>query len=944
MAKNLEVILMSNNVSLASSPWSAFSGPNLGYVMDMYELYLTSPEEVDADLVALFEQYGAPVVESIETTTKNVDSVNIEKALAAVKYADGIRAHGHLAADIYPLNNQQKDTTSIEASTYGLTDQDLVNIPASFLLNDIPVNVHNGLDAINYLKSIYTSKIAYEFDHVVDKKEKQWLQSKIENGALNAKFSSDEKKAILSMLNKVEGFEQFLHKTFVGVKRFSIEGVDALVVLIDEIIRRSEEQGSKDIMIGMAHRGRLNVLTHNVHKPYEMMLADFAHVPSELFVPKDGSLIATKGWSNDAKYHLGATYKAPNGTTIKLAYNPSHLEVVSPVVNGQTRAAQDDTSNPGLPVQDTAKALSILVHGDAAFAGQGIVTETLNYSRTKGFNTGGSIHIIANNMIGFTTERYDSRSTVYSSDPAKGYEVPVIHVNADSPEEVVQVARFAVEYRVKFGKDILIDLIGYRRYGHNEMDEPMITNPEMYNIVHQHDTVRALYGKKLVSEGIVTDSEVSKLQADVKAELQAALDHIKEVGQGKVSSHEMPDAVKNGFTEDIETAVEKERLEKMNEELLAFPEDFHPFKKLIKILNRRRDPFKGKGKIDWGHAETLAFGTILQDGHPVRITGQDAQRGTFAQRHLVLHDEQNGHEIVPLHHISGSNASFAAINSTLSEESIVGYEYGYNLENENALAIWEAQYGDFANMAQVMFDNFISGTRSKWGVKSGVVISLPHSAEGQGSEHTSGRLERFLQLSAENNWTVVMLSSAANYFHLLRHHAATLGTEAVRPLIMMSPKSLLRNQIVAADVEELTTGKYRTVIEHPTTGKDADKVEKIVFASGKVAIDIAEKVGNGEGFEHLHLVRVEQLYPFPKEEITEILAKFPNAKTLAWVQEEPKNMGSWFFADPFLRDLAADDQEVVYIGRPEHSSPAEGDADSYKEAQAIVIENAVARK
>ncbi|WP_312754089.1 2-oxoglutarate dehydrogenase E1 component [Rummeliibacillus suwonensis] len=935
---------MSNNVSLASSPWSAFSGPNLGYVMDMYELYLTSPEEVDADLVALFEQYGAPVVESIETTTKNVGLGNIEKALAAVKYADGIRAHGHLAADIYPLNNQQKDTTSIEASTYGLTDQDLVNIPASFLLNDIPVNVHNGLDAINYLKSIYTSKIAYEFDHVVDKKEKQWLQSKIENGALNAKFSSDEKKAILSMLNKVEGFEQFLHKTFVGVKRFSIEGVDALVVLIDEIIRRSEEQGSKDIMIGMAHRGRLNVLTHNVHKPYEMMLADFAHVPSELFVPKDGSLIATKGWSNDAKYHLGATYKAPNGTTIKLAYNPSHLEVVSPVVNGQTRAAQDDTSNPGLPVQDTAKALSILVHGDAAFAGQGIVTETLNYSRTKGFNTGGSIHIIANNMIGFTTERYDSRSTVYSSDPAKGYEVPVIHVNADSPEEVVQVARFAVEYRVKFGKDILIDLIGYRRYGHNEMDEPMITNPEMYNIVHQHDTVRALYGKKLVSEGIVTDSEVSKLQADVKAELQAALDHIKEVGQGKVSSHEMPDAVKNGFTEDIETAVEKERLEKMNEELLAFPEDFHPFKKLIKILNRRRDPFKGKGKIDWGHAETLAFGTILQDGHPVRITGQDAQRGTFAQRHLVLHDEQNGHEIVPLHHISGSNASFAAINSTLSEESIVGYEYGYNLENENALAIWEAQYGDFANMAQVMFDNFISGTRSKWGVKSGVVISLPHSAEGQGSEHTSGRLERFLQLSAENNWTVVMLSSAANYFHLLRHHAATLGTEAVRPLIMMSPKSLLRNQIVAADVEELTTGKYRTVIEHPTTGKDADKVEKIVFASGKVAIDIAEKVGNGEGFEHLHLVRVEQLYPFPKEEITEILAKFPNAKTLAWVQEEPKNMGSWFFADPFLRDLAADDQEVVYIGRPEHSSPAEGDADSYKEAQAIVIENAVARK
>lgn len=934
---------MSNNVSLARSPWSAFSGPNLGYVMDMYDLYLTSPEEVDADLVALFEQYGAPVVESTENTTTAVEPGNIAKVLAAVQYADGIRVHGHLAADIYPLNNQPKDSSRIEASNYGLTDQDLIDIPASVLLNDIPVNVHNGLDAINYLKSIYTNKIAYEFNHVVGKEERNWIQSKVENGSLNGKLSNDDKKEILNMLNKVEGFEQFLHKTFVGVKRFSIEGVDALVVLIEEIIKGSEANGAKDIMIGMAHRGRLNVLTHNVHKPYEMMLADFAHVPSELFVPEDGSLIVTKGWSNDAKYHLGATYKAPNGTTIKLAYNPSHLEVVSPVVTGQTRAAQDDTSKPGLPEQNTAKSLSILVHGDAAFAGQGIVTETMNYSRTHGFTTGGSIHIIANNMIGFTTERFDSRSTVYSSDPAKGYEVPVIHVNADEPEAVVQVARFAVEYRAKFGKDILIDLIGYRRYGHNEMDEPMITNPATYNIVHNHDTVRALYGKQLVSEGVVTEEAVTQLQKDIKDELQAALDHIKEVGQGKTSSHEMPEAVKNGVTEPIETAVDHERLEKMNEELLAFPEDFNVFRKLVKILNRRRDPFEGKGKIDWGHAETLAFGTILQDGHPVRISGQDAQRGTFSQRHLVLHDEQNGKEYVPLHHISDSKASFAPINSPLSEASIVGYEYGYNLENENALTIWEAQYGDFANMAQVMFDNFISGTRSKWGVKSGVILSLPHSAEGQGSEHTSGRLERFLQLSAENNWTVVMLSSAANYFHLLRHHAATLGTEAVRPLVMMSPKSLLRNQNVAADIEELTSGHYQTVIEHPTTGKDPEKVEKIVFASGKMAIDIAEKLGDGEGYEHLHLVRVEQLYPFPSEEIKEILAKFPNAKKLAWAQEEPKNMGSWFFADPFLRELATKKQQVVYVGRPEHSSPAEGDADAYKAAQTIVIDEAVAR-
>lgn len=945
LGKKLEVILMSNNDSLASSPWAAFSGPNLGYVMDMYDLYLTNPEEVDQDLVALFKQYGAPSVNtSNSTATSTVDAGNIEKVLAAVQYAEAIREIGHLAADLYPLNNQPKDFSRIEANAYGLTDADLINMPASILLKDVPASVHNALDAINYLKSIYTEKIAYEFSQVVNKEEKNWIQSKVENGALKTNLSADEKKEILNMLNKVEGFEQFLHKTFVGVKRFSIEGVDSLVVLIDELIRRSENRGTKDVVIGMAHRGRLNVLTHNVHKPYQMMLADFAHVPSELFLPKDGSLEATRGWSNDVKYHLGATYKAPNGSTIKMAYNPSHLEVVSPVVTGQARAAQDATEKPGLPEQDKSKSLAILVHGDAAFAGQGIVTETLNYSRTLEFNTGGSVHIIANNMIGFTTERQDSRSTVYASDPAKGYEVPVIHVNADAPEAVVQVARFAVEYRAMFGKDIVIDLIGYRRYGHNEMDEPMITNPTMYNIVHNHETVRALYGKQLVSENIVTEEDVTKLQKDIKDELQTALDYVKEVGKGHETSLEMPEAVKNGAPKDIATAVEKERLEKMNEELLTFPEEFHVFKKLGKILNRRRDPFQGKGKIDWGHAETLAFGTILQEGTPVRISGQDVQRGTFSQRHLVLHDEQNGNEYVPLHHISGSQASFAPINSPLSEAAMVAYEYGYNLENEKALAIWEAQYGDFANMAQVMFDNFISSTRSKWGVKSGVVISLPHSAEGQGAEHTSARLERFLQSSAENNWTVVMLSSAANYFHLLRRQAKTLGTDAVRPLIMMSPKSLLRNQLVGADVEELTNGEYRPVIEHNTTGPDAEKVKKIVFASGKMAIDLAEKIGSGEGYEHLHLVRVEQLYPFPEEEIAEILAKFPKVKTLAWTQEEPKNMGSWSFADPYMRELAGKGQKVVYVGRDAHSSPAEGDADSYKEAQAKVIDEALSSK
>lgn len=931
---------MSNNVS----PWAAFSGPNLGYVMDMYDLYLTSPEEVDAELVALFEQYGAPVAPAAQDGSEVAavaSSGNITTILTAVKYADAIRNFGHLAADIYPLHNQARDTKRIEAATYGLTDQDLIEVPASALIKEVPAGVRNGLDAINYLKEIYTGKIAFEYNQVVGQEEKEWIQTKIESGSLNGALTADEKKAVLNMLNNVEGFEQFMHKTFVGVKRFSIEGVDSLVVLIDELIKRFETKGTKDVQIGMAHRGRLNVLTHNVHKPYKMMLADFAHVPSDLFVPEDGSLVVTKGWSGDAKYHLGATYKADNGSRVSLAYNPSHLEVVSPVVNGATRAVQEDTSKPGLPVQDTSKSVSILVHGDAAFAGQGVVTEGFNYAGTKGFTTGGSVHIIANNMIGFTTERYDSRSTVYSSDSAKGYEIPVLHVNADAPEAVIQVARFAVEYRAKFGKDIVVDLIGYRRYGHNEMDEPMITNPEMYNIVHNHDTVRALYGKQLVSEGVVTDSDVQQLQADIKAKLQAELDVVKSAGQGAEPDHSVPQVVLDGFPE-VDTSVEKERLTKMNAELLQFPEDFNVFKKLGKILSRRQDPFEGKGKIDWGHAETLAFGTIIQDGHPVRISGQDVQRGTFAHRHLVLHDEKNGNELTMLHHISGAKASFDAINSPLSEGSILSYEFGYNIQNPNALAIWEAQYGDFANMAQVIFDNFISASRSKWGVKSGLVILLPHAAEGQGSEHTSARLERFLQLSAENNWTVANLSSAANYFHLLRRQAAMLNTEAIRPLVLVSPKSLLRNQIVAADVDELANGKFETVIEHPVTGKDAKKVEKLVFASGKMAIDIAEKVGEGKGYEHLHLVRVEQLYPFPSEKIQAIIEKYPNVKTLAWAQEEPKNMGSWSFADPYLRELEGD-HEIRYVGRGEHSSPAEGDPDSFKLAQTKVIEEAVSK-
>ncbi|QCR32415.1 2-oxoglutarate dehydrogenase E1 component [Lysinibacillus sp. SGAir0095] len=933
---------MSNNVLFAGSPWSAFSGPNLGYVMEQYDLFLQSPEQVEPELVALFQQFGSPVISNEQGAAESVTTQpgNIKKIFAAVQLADAIRSQGHLAADIYPLKDRKLDSSRIELASYGLTEADLAEMPGSLFFNNVPGSVNNGKQAIDYLRSQYTGKIAYEYAHV-DEAERQWIQDKIESGNSVLNLTAEDKKALLERLTRVEDFEKFIHKTFVGQKRFSIEGLDTLVVLLDEIVRKADEEKMKYLQIGMAHRGRLNVLTHVVNKPYDMMFADFAHVPNDYFFPTDGSLEITKGWTGDVKYHMGATHSKQSGMKVKLAYNPSHLEVVSPVITGSTRAAQEVTSNAGTPSHDPSKAVAVLVHGDAAFAGEGIVQEVFNYANTTGFSTGGSIHIISNNMIGFTTEHFDSRSTHYSSDVAKGYGIPVIHVNADDPEAVLQVAGLAFQYRQTFGKDILVDLIGYRRFGHNETDDPTVTNPLTYQIVTKHPTVRSLYGEKLTNEGILTQDQVKKLDEEIYAEMQTSYDHVKAVGAEKGHFEiEMPEAVRNEYPE-VDTSVTKENLKQINDDLLAWPEGFEPQNKLAKILNKRIEALE-TDKIDWGHAETLAFAAILRDGNPIRITGQDAQRGTFSQRHLVLHDKTTGTELVPLHNVSDAKASFSVYNSPLTETAIVGFEYGYNLENDNALTIWEAQFGDFANMAQVMFDNFISSSRSKWGEKSGLVFLLPNGMEGQGPEHSSARIERYLQLSAENNWIVANCSNAGNYFHLLRRQAKMLGTEAIRPLIIPSPKSLLRHPLASASVEQLSEGRFQEVIEQPGLGGNAKKVERILLASGKVTIDLADRVQDGKGYDNLHIVRVEQLYPFPSQKIADIIAKYPNAKEIVWVQEEPKNQGPWKYALEYLLDLA-DGKKVKYVGRPEMSSTSEGDMDSHKIAQAKVIDEALAK-
>ncbi|KIL45487.1 2-oxoglutarate dehydrogenase E1 component [Jeotgalibacillus soli] len=930
-----------------------FHGPNLGYVLEMYDQFLEDPSLVDEELQAYFKENGSPVALNENSyiqkgnTPVTIEGTNYSKVIAAVQLADNIRIYGHLAANINPLNDREKDTNRIELETYELTKEDLVKIPVDVLIPNSPPEVTNGFEAIEYLKKMYTKTIAIEYAHVHNQDEKKWLKNYIESGILDKTVTVDQKKALLNRLIQVEGFESFVHKTFVGQKRFSIEGLDTMVPLLDEIIIAAVGKGAESINIGMAHRGRLNVLAHVLEKPYEMIFAEFQHSPSKDLIPSEGSLGITYGWTGDVKYHLGADRKLKKEDTVNarvtLANNPSHLEVISPIVAGYTRAGQEDRTKSGYPKLSAELSLAIMIHGDAAFPGQGIVAETLNMSQLRGYHTGGSIHVIANNMIGFTTESFDSRSTKYASDTAKGFEVPIVHVNADDAEACLAAANMAYEYRSKFGKDFVIDLIGYRRFGHNEMDEPMVTNPKMYTIINKHDNARTIYQNQLIKEGVITADEAAELRESFQQRLQKAYDTVPKADKDPDTLMNPPQKVIVPLT-DISTSVGIDRLRKMNEDLLTWPDGFNVFKKLEKILQRRQEPFTKDGKLDWAHAETLAFGAILQDGVPIRLSGQDSQRGTFAHRHLVLHDEKTGEELTPLHHIEDANASFVVYNSPLTEAAVVGYEYGYNVFSPETLVLWEAQYGDFANMAQVMFDQFVSSSRAKWGQKSGLVLLLPHGYEGQGPEHSSGRMERFLTLAAENNWTVANLTSSAQYFHILRRQAAILKREEVRPLVIMTPKSLLRHPLVSQPVREFTEGQFQPLLEHNELGQNHEKVERIVLSTGKIGIDLIERAAKEENLDWIHLIRIEEIYPFPIDAVKEIIARYPQLKEILWVQEEPKNMGAWTYVEPLLLKLAPEDIEIRYSGRRRRSSPAEGDPVVHKKDQTRILTEAFTRK
>lgn len=780
-------------------------------------------------------------------------------------------------------------------------------------------------------------RFVLEHAHTASEEERAWLEGMLEKPCIEKR--EDLRRETLMRLLEVDEFEKFLHRVFPGQKRFSLEGLDMLVPMLDELVRAAAASGVKTVMMGMAHRGRLNVLAHVLGKPYGDIFSEFHTSPNKDLVPSEGSRGINDGWTGDVKYHLGAHRDLREDTVrevrIILANNPSHLEFVDPVVEGYARAAQDRRDRMGQPVFHQDHAMAVLVHGDAAFPGEGVVAETLNLSRLEGYQTGGTIHIIANNQLGFTAEAREGRSTHYASDLAKGFEIPVVHVDADDPDACLFAVQMAYAYRQHFHRDFLIDLVGYRRWGHNEMDDPFVTQPQMYEHITSHPVVRQIYGERLLSDGVVTSEEIERAVNLINKKLGEAFSAVK---QGETRQMAPADTTFRAPQQDSIPPVSRERLQELNEALLSYPSSFAVYKKLEKTLERRRGVFRENGGVDFAHAESLAFAAILAEGTPIRLSGQDSQRGTFSQRNLVFHDRMVEKTHCPLQHLPQAKASFAVYNSPLSEAAVMGFEYGYTIQAKEALVIWEAQFGDFANAGQVIIDQFLSSGRSKWLQSSGLVLLLPHGYEGQGPEHSSARLERYLQLSAENNWRVAYPTTAAQYFHLLRSQAALLRVDP-RPLIVMTPKSLLRHPQAQSTVGELAEGWFQPVLHEFTEKRDA--VQQLILCSGKVAIDLLHALSTSPLSSEIALARVEQLYPFPASFLRDIFHAYKNLRQVVWAQEEPKNMGAWSYMAARLPEVLSKDVLIRYAGRPDRASPAEGVAGMHDYFQRQVVEEAL---
>ncbi|MBA2759470.1 MAG: 2-oxoglutarate dehydrogenase E1 component [Chloroflexia bacterium] len=919
-----------------------FIGPNAGYVLELYDRYLADPESVDADSRAFLEAFTPSQPEtavattlSSGTTATSTANIDLKKVAGAIGLATGIREYGHLAVPLDPLGSPPPGAPELDLETYGITQDDLRSMPAEIVGGEAADGAANAAEAIDRLRTRYTARIGFDFDHVQVAEERAWLNDAVESGRFEPELDDASRRKVLERLTQVEVFERYLHQTYLGQKRFSIEGNDILVPMLDQITDDASAVGTREVFLGMAHRGRLSVMTHILSKPYGAIIAAFEGGKRRT---SSGSEAADDVRTGDVKYHLGARLarNPETGERVKmqivLAPNPSHLEAVNPIVLGMARAAQDDRTEPGTAKHDPTRTLAVLLHGDAAFPGQGVVAESLNLSGLKGYSVGGTIHIIVNNQIGYTTDAMDSRSTYYAGDLAKGFEIPVVHVNADDALACLHAAQMAMAYRREFKKDFLIDLVGYRRWGHNEGDEPAFTQPLQYQKITKHSTARAIYAEQLVGAGVVTKDDASAMEQRVQDRLSRIRKGITE-GTESYDDHE---ELKTTGREEVDTSVTRELLDALDAGIHAMPEGFSANTKLKRQWDRRATLVSASdGKIDWSHAESLAFAAILANGTPIRMTGQDTQRGTFSQRHLVLHDSKTGEAHSPLHYLPEARASFSIYNSPLSENACMGFEYGYSVQAPEALVLWEAQFGDFVNGGQIVIDQFLSAARAKWGQEPSLVLLLPHGYEGQGPEHSSARLERFLQLAAVDNMRVANLTSAAQYFHLLRRQAARLDRDP-RPLVLMTPKSLLRHPMAASSPEQFLEGTFRPVIDDPRAEDRKDKVTRVVLCSGKVAIDLDGSDARDDA-SHVAVVRVEQLAPFQGAIIKQILDTYPNLQEVVWLQEEPKNMGGWSFMVRHLRDLLADSHPVRYIGRPERSSPAEGSLVQHNHEQGQIV-------
>ena len=859
-----------------------------------------------------------------------------EELLQAVQAATSLikahRTHGHLAAKLDPLGSEPEGDPALDPEPLGLTEEIMRQIPSKILRTYVPGATL--AEALPHLRETYCGTIAYEIEHIASHRQRMWLREKIESGAFRAPLSHDERRKLLRRLTQVDSLERFMHKAYLGQKQFSIEGLDMTVPMLDEMIQLSATAGAHEVVLGMAHRGRLNVLAHNLGRAYETIFREFEGASSI-----EAVTTIPQGGTGDVKYHHGAqgTYQLENdgSVLVRLESNPSHLEYVSPVVEGATRAVQTSRKGPHATL-DTNAAIPIILHGDAAMPGQGVVSETLNLQALDGYTVGGTFHIIQNNQVGFTTDPDDSRSTRWASDIAKGFDVPIIHVNADDVEACVSAVRLSFAFRQEFGHDVMIDLIGYRRFGHNEADEPAYTQPEMAAIIKEKTPVRDLFAAQLVEQGVMSKEETDALAKEIWESLsrrhKALKDELDSAGaEQPTGGYELD----RSPSPEVKTAVDADTVRALNDALLRVPDGFSVHPKLIKQLERRRETIGPDGGIDWAQAEALAFASLLTEGTPVRLTGQDTERGTFSQRHLVLHDHRTGQRISPIQSLPTATAPMELHNSPLSEIACLGFEYGYSMEAPETLVLWEAQFGDFVNSAQVIIDQFIVSALSKWGQTTRLTLLLPHGYEGSGPEHSSARLERFLILASEGNIRVANLTTPAQYFHLLRRQARVAKQ---RPLVIMTPKSLLRMPQATSRIEHLAESRFFPVLSEPRI--DEAKVTRLVLCTGKIYYDLKGHATR-ENNEGVAISRVELLYPFPQQQILDEVARYPNLSEVLWVQEEPRNMGARAHMSPRLLHILPPPLEFGYVGRPERASPGEGYPAAHTVEQNRIIRTAL---